>query len=95
VVADTTEHAHITLIKDPGDATNNNNYDPQICRFLDRAEKCRLFDIGVHLSLAEASCVTGRAEDEIDSDSDNNNDYSGEPPEVHPASVLSSVPKSG
>ncbi|KAF9231959.1 hypothetical protein BU15DRAFT_90780 [Melanogaster broomeanus] len=89
--ADTTEHAHITLIKDPGDATNNNGYDSQICRFLDRAEKCRLFDVGVHLSLAEASCVTGRGEDEIDSNSDNDDDYSVEPPEVHPASVLSDL----
>ncbi|KAG1775072.1 hypothetical protein EV702DRAFT_1199669 [Suillus placidus] len=38
--ANTTEHAHITLIKDPADSTNNINYDAQICRFLDRQEKC-------------------------------------------------------
>ncbi|KAG2090007.1 uncharacterized protein F5147DRAFT_748281 [Suillus discolor] len=31
--ANTTEHAHITLIKDPADSTNNNNIDAQICRF--------------------------------------------------------------
>ncbi|KIJ08836.1 hypothetical protein PAXINDRAFT_36830, partial [Paxillus involutus ATCC 200175] len=54
---DMTKHAHIMLIKDPGDATNHNNYDPQICCFLDRVEKCRLFDVGIHLSLAEASCI--------------------------------------
>ncbi|KAG2338198.1 hypothetical protein BDR05DRAFT_952101 [Suillus weaverae] len=41
--ADTTEHAHITLIKDPADSTNNNNVDAQICRFLDCVEKCRSF----------------------------------------------------
>ncbi|KAG1888819.1 hypothetical protein F4604DRAFT_1915874 [Suillus subluteus] len=34
--ADTTEHAHITLIKDPTDSNNNINYDAQICRILDR-----------------------------------------------------------
>ncbi|KAG1842142.1 hypothetical protein F4604DRAFT_1939014 [Suillus subluteus] len=34
--ADTTEHAHISEIKDPARHTNNNNYDPQICQeFLD------------------------------------------------------------
>ncbi|KAG1796715.1 uncharacterized protein HD556DRAFT_1441400 [Suillus plorans] len=38
--ADTAEHAHITLIKDPADSTNHNNYDAQICRFLDQNEKC-------------------------------------------------------
>ncbi|KAG2109266.1 uncharacterized protein F5147DRAFT_773077 [Suillus discolor] len=37
--ADTTEYAHITLIKDSADSTNNINYDAQICRFLDRQEK--------------------------------------------------------
>ncbi|KAG1901600.1 uncharacterized protein F5891DRAFT_1187471 [Suillus fuscotomentosus] len=29
--ADTTEHAHISKIKDPVRHTNNNDYDPQIC----------------------------------------------------------------
>jgi hypothetical protein len=43
--ADTTEHAHITLIKDPADSSNNINYDAQICRFLDRQDKCRSFQI--------------------------------------------------
>jgi hypothetical protein len=41
--ADTTEHTHITLIKDPADSSNNINYDAQICRFLDRREKCQNF----------------------------------------------------
>jgi len=29
--ADLTEHAHIEQIKEPARASNNNNYDPQIC----------------------------------------------------------------
>ncbi|KIJ13587.1 hypothetical protein PAXINDRAFT_80744 [Paxillus involutus ATCC 200175] len=29
--ADTMEHAHIVIIKDPAEATNNHEYDPQIC----------------------------------------------------------------
>ncbi|KAG2071298.1 hypothetical protein BDR04DRAFT_1117707 [Suillus decipiens] len=36
---DTTEHAHISEIKDPAWHTNNNNYDPQICCHLDCQEK--------------------------------------------------------
>ncbi|KAI6022462.1 hypothetical protein BKA83DRAFT_4464045 [Pisolithus microcarpus] len=37
--ADTMEHAHIEVIKDPASTTNNHNYDSQICRCLDRYEK--------------------------------------------------------
>ncbi|KIJ10592.1 hypothetical protein PAXINDRAFT_85809, partial [Paxillus involutus ATCC 200175] len=29
--ADMTEHAHIVVIKDPAEATNNREYNPQIC----------------------------------------------------------------
>ncbi|KAG1887913.1 uncharacterized protein F5891DRAFT_1132056 [Suillus fuscotomentosus] len=36
--ADVTEHAHITVVKDPARSSNNNNYDPQICRHLDQDE---------------------------------------------------------
>ncbi|KAG0700553.1 hypothetical protein DFH29DRAFT_983059 [Suillus ampliporus] len=35
--------AHITLIKDPAESTNNQNYNPQICQYLDRIEKCQHF----------------------------------------------------
>ncbi|KAG0694251.1 hypothetical protein DFH29DRAFT_1006510 [Suillus ampliporus] len=38
--ADITEHAHITEIKDPARSSNNNNYDPQICRHLDLLLDC-------------------------------------------------------
>ncbi|KAF8130961.1 hypothetical protein EV363DRAFT_1398782 [Boletus edulis] len=41
---DTTEHAHIEVVKDPASMTNNQNYDSQICRCLDRDEKCRTSD---------------------------------------------------
>ncbi|KAF8132935.1 hypothetical protein EV363DRAFT_1449123 [Boletus edulis] len=46
--ADTTEHAHIKVIKDPAAMMNNTNYDSQICRTLD--EKCRLFNTAITLS---------------------------------------------
>lgn len=41
--ADVTEHAHIDVIKDPARSGNNQNFDGQICRYLDRQEKCQLF----------------------------------------------------
>ncbi|KAG2115446.1 hypothetical protein DEU56DRAFT_748706 [Suillus clintonianus] len=47
--ADTTEHAHVSEIKDPACRTNNNDYDPQICRHLDRDEKLRCFAIAAML----------------------------------------------
>ncbi|KAG2739313.1 hypothetical protein P692DRAFT_20881930 [Suillus brevipes Sb2] len=47
--ADATEHAHISEIKDPARHTNNNDYNPQICRHLDRLEKLRHFEIATTL----------------------------------------------
>ncbi|KAG2106894.1 hypothetical protein BD769DRAFT_1675747 [Suillus cothurnatus] len=46
---DATEHAHISEIKDPARHTNNNDYDPQICRHLDRLEKLWHFEIATTL----------------------------------------------
>ncbi|KAH7917703.1 hypothetical protein BV22DRAFT_1135188 [Leucogyrophana mollusca] len=47
--ADATEHAHVTEIKEPARSSNNNNYDPQICRYLDRMDKCRRFDLATSI----------------------------------------------
>jgi len=47
--ADLTEHAHITMIKNPARSSNNNNYDPQICRSLDRTERCFRFELATSL----------------------------------------------
>ncbi|KAF9225585.1 hypothetical protein BS17DRAFT_669419, partial [Gyrodon lividus] len=47
--ADTTKHAHVTVIKDPVESMNNTSSDPQICRYLDHAEKCHLFEIAVSI----------------------------------------------
>ncbi|KAF8970295.1 hypothetical protein BDZ97DRAFT_1914618 [Flammula alnicola] len=43
--ADRTENAHITELKVPARSGNNQNYEPQICRYLDRADKCRVFNL--------------------------------------------------
>ncbi|KAJ7725009.1 hypothetical protein DFH07DRAFT_871814 [Mycena maculata] len=50
--ADVTEHAHITLVKDPASNSNNQNYESQICRHLDRRDKCRRFDLTTAIATA-------------------------------------------
>jgi hypothetical protein len=47
--ADVTEHCNITLIKEPARAGNNKDYDVQICRYLDRGEKARMFNLATSL----------------------------------------------
>ncbi|KAF8128250.1 hypothetical protein EV363DRAFT_1400733 [Boletus edulis] len=48
--ADTTEHAHIEVVKNPTAMTNNMNYNAQICCTLDCDKKCQLFNIAISLS---------------------------------------------
>ncbi|KAI6161211.1 hypothetical protein EDD17DRAFT_1777726 [Pisolithus thermaeus] len=48
--ANTTEHAHIEVVKDPVTTMNNQNYDSQICCTLDHDKKCHLFNTAVSLS---------------------------------------------
>ena len=67
--ADTTEHAHVEMIKEPAASTNNHHYDAQICRYLDRIEKCRLFETATRLSSAAATNLNG-GEDVPDSEID-------------------------
>ena len=43
--ADITERCHVTEIKVPSRSSNNQEYESQICRYLDREEKCRHFDL--------------------------------------------------
>ncbi|KAG1851346.1 hypothetical protein DFJ58DRAFT_729005 [Suillus subalutaceus] len=74
--ADITEHAHITEIKDPARSSNNVNYDPQICRHLDRADKCRRFELTTNLldhdqSLhSQVQDVNIDPKDDVDTDAD-------------------------
>ncbi|KAG1883998.1 hypothetical protein F4604DRAFT_1677165 [Suillus subluteus] len=78
--ADTTEHAHITEIKDPARSSNNNNYDPQICRHLDHTDKCRRFDLAMSLldnmadSEQQGSDDDGNVDNDVDFDVDDNHD---------------------
>jgi len=48
--ADTTERAHITEVKVPGRSGNNQSYNPQICRWLDRSEKHRNFSLALSIT---------------------------------------------
>ena len=64
--ADITEHAHIDQIKDPAHTSNNNNYDPQICRHLDCLKKCRNFDLALSLKNPELRLDSADTNDEPD-----------------------------
>ncbi|KAI6019356.1 hypothetical protein BKA83DRAFT_4057137 [Pisolithus microcarpus] len=65
--ADTMEHAHIEVVKDPASRTNNKDYSSQICRHLDRVEKCQMFDTAVCL---RGATVAGFSSSAIERDED-------------------------
>lgn len=62
--ADTTEHAHIEVVKQPTSMTNNQGYDSQICYYLNHREKCWLFQIETGLTSATAH---SRVDNDLDS----------------------------
>ena len=74
--ADHMERCHITEVKDPSYSGNRQDYESQICHYLNHIEKCRLFN------LTTAICETGGnvsllwsdGDDGENGDSDNNND---------------------
>ena len=51
--ADITEHAHVTEIKQPARAGNNQDYYEQIVQHLDRRERCSRFDIATQFASIE------------------------------------------
>ena len=68
--ADVTEHAHIDVVKDPARSSNNQNFDSQICRYLNRQEKCRLFTHATTIrapDLAEYSDDSGEEDNRLGS----------------------------
>ncbi|KAG1846443.1 hypothetical protein F4604DRAFT_1936430 [Suillus subluteus] len=66
--ADVTEHAHIAEVKDPARSSNNNNYDPQICRYHDCAKMCCQFKLATGILDCKES--TGKLEDSDPDDED-------------------------
>ncbi|KAJ7263198.1 hypothetical protein B0H12DRAFT_1001291, partial [Mycena haematopus] len=68
--ADVTEKAHSTEIKVPARTeTNHRDYDPQIVRYLDRAEKMRVFDLAIELEEKKWNPDAHDANDAEDEDS--------------------------
>ncbi|KAI6004944.1 hypothetical protein EDD15DRAFT_2359872 [Pisolithus albus] len=67
--ADVTEHAHIDVIKDPARSGNNQNFDGQICCYLDRQEKCQLF---MQATTARYLDLRGDSDDSDPSDGEEN-----------------------
>ena len=74
--ADHTEHAHIEVVKDPARSGNNQKYEEQICRYLDRSDKCRRFDLATAIRDARIEFGTLPAstllDNELDSDDEDN-----------------------
>lgn len=64
--AEVTERAHIHLVKKPARSGNNHDSHSQMCRYLDRVEKCFLFDHATSILQAEYD----GDDDENDSDPD-------------------------
>ncbi|TFY74530.1 hypothetical protein EWM64_g9481 [Hericium alpestre] len=61
--ADRTECSHITFVKEPFRSSNHCNFDPQICRALDRAEKCYLFHITTSICSSATSATDNTSDD--------------------------------
>ncbi|KAG1859368.1 hypothetical protein DFJ58DRAFT_726391 [Suillus subalutaceus] len=80
--ADVTEHAHITEVKDPARSTNNNNYDLQICRHLDCADKFNRFNLATSLLDRLQSEDLGIFGDEFVEDDEIDNDTNDSPAEL-------------
>ena len=79
--ADITENAHIYVAKKPAHAGNNQDYESQTCRYLDRVDKIRQFDLATSIRTAnvdfrglfdttEDSRLQNSPDDNDDSDSD-------------------------
>jgi Plavaka transposase len=64
--ADGTERAHIEVIKNPSDFSNNQKYESQICRHLDRVEKCQRFDLFTAVRDARVDFRARSEEDDSD-----------------------------
>jgi len=68
--ANTTEHAHITEVKVPGRSGNNQSYNPQICRWLDRSKKHRNFTLALSIHKHQLRGLDAGTMDQCDDDPD-------------------------
>jgi hypothetical protein len=90
--ADITEHLHIVFIKTPRENTNGRDYPPQICRHLDRQEKCRYFDLATRL-VSAASDTNIQADDPDHMFDDQDGDWGSQLPHfVHALNPTQATP---
>lgn len=67
--ADVTEHSHVTEVKNPARAGNNQDYYSQIARHLDRVDKCFRFDLATWIaSSTELDPASGHYGNDDDGD---------------------------
>ena len=69
--ADVTKHAHVTEIKNPARAGNNQNYYAQIAHHLDRSDKCFRFDLATGIASSHDShldCIDDPADEDHEPD---------------------------
>lgn len=88
--ADGTEHAHITEIKSPANSGNNQNYEEQICRYLDRLDKVRRFELATSIRSERESRLRG-SHQPLDSAVTDDHDTDALPPSAGQGE-LSSMP---
>ena len=87
--ADVTERCHVTEVKEPS-CGNNQNYEFQICRYLDRIDKCRRFDIAT--AIREARVDFRFLPDNLGLENDDDGDDGlSENPEEDPPSIISTT----
>ena len=77
--ADRTEHAHITEIKVPGRSGNNQDHNPQICRWLNRSEKHQSFSLALELLMSDTDPTDTLDDEEHSEDADDTNQPNGLP----------------
>jgi hypothetical protein len=83
--ADVTERCHVTEVKDPSYG-NNQNYESQICRSLDRIDKCRRFDMAT--AIREARVDFRFLTDDPDPENNFDDDNPSENIEEDPISII-------
>ena len=72
--ADPTEHCHITEVKDPSCSGNCQDYESQICRYLNHIKKCWLFNLAtaIHETGGDVSLLWSDGNDGENGDNNNN-----------------------
>lgn len=90
--ADITEHLHVSELKDPARSGNNQEYDEQICRSLDRIDKYRRFDLATAICSAAATFgLAYQDPDEWDEGDEDNDEGVNHTSQIHPLTTASSL----